>query len=101
HGLVSVVSLQPISRVEIWGDSGLLAILTPPNGSAKSFATSFDVASSGLTWLVARTTGVASGWHVVPAPGLFAQTSPVYLEAAPNAHTTQGITYSRTDAATY
>jgi len=103
HGTVSVVCKLPISRVEIWGDSGLLSILTPPNGTAKSFTTSFDVASSGLTWLVARTTGVASGWHVVPAGGLFAQTAPVYLEAAAAAHSrsSQGITYTRSDAAEY
>ncbi len=103
HGTVSVQCLLPISHIEIWGDTGLLNILTPPNGVAKSFATSFDVASAGLTWIAARTTGIASGWHVMPANGLFAQTAPVYLEAGAAAHdrATQSVTYTKSDAAQY
>ncbi len=103
HGDVSVRCLLPISRVEIWGDTGLLTILTPPGGAAKSFTTSFDIASSGLTWVVARATGLASGWHVQSAPGLFAQTAPIYLEAGAAAHdrSPQNITYTRADAAQY
>jgi hypothetical protein len=103
HGTVSVECLLPISRIEIWGDTGLLNILTPPNGVTKSFSTSFDVASSGLTWIAARTTGIASGWHVMPANGLFAQTAPIYLEAGAAAHNraTQNVTYTKSDAAQY
>ncbi|HEU4928267.1 MAG TPA: CehA/McbA family metallohydrolase [Candidatus Krumholzibacteria bacterium] len=80
-GTISVVCRLPITRVEIWGDPGLLQSLTPPNGSAKSFTSSFNVPSPGVTWLVARVTGPAPGWHVVSANGLFAQTSPVYVDA--------------------
>lgn len=102
HGEVSVVCRLPIQRIEIWGDPGLLRILTPPIGSAKSFSTSFDIASAGLTWVVARVTGAAYGWHVVGANGLFAQTAPVYLE--PNASAqleTRGVSYTRAEAAAY
>ncbi len=82
NGTISVVCRLPFTRVEIWGDAGLLQSLTPPNGSAKSFTSSFAVPSPGLTWIVARVTGPASGWHVISANGLFAQTSPVYIEAS-------------------
>lgn len=102
HGSVSVVCRLPFERIEIWGDTGLLRVLTPPNGSAKSFTTSFDVARAGLSWLVARVTGPASGWHVVTAGGLFAQTAPVYIEGiaaqSPTAHATS---YTRAQAAAY
>ena len=97
HGTVSVTCRLPFQHVEIWGDLGLLRTLTPPNGSAKSFTTSFDVARAGLTWVVARVTGTASGWHVVTAGGLFAQTAPVYIEPS-------GVplsSYTRVEAATY
>lgn len=81
HGNISVVCTLPITRVEIWGDPGLLQSLTPPNGSAKSFTTAFDVPSPSVTWLVARVTGPNLGdWHAVSANGLFAQTSPVYIQ---------------------
>jgi len=97
HGTVSVTCRLPFQHIEIWGDLGLLRTLTPPNGYAKSFTTSFDVARAGLTWVVARVTGPASGWHVVTAAGLFAQTAPVYIEpsGAPLA------SYTRGEAAAY
>ncbi len=97
QGSISVVCRIPITRVEIWGDPGLLQSLTPPNGSAKSFTTSFNVPSPSVTWLVARVTGPAMGkWHVVSANGLFAQTSPVYVQ---HASPTNGLT--RAAAAEY
>jgi hypothetical protein len=102
HGTVSVTCRLPFQRVEIWGDLGLLRVLTPPGGSAKSFTTSFDVARAGLTWVVARVAGTASGWHVVSAGGLFAQTAPVYLEssAAAQSYVTMA-SYTRGEAAAY
>ena len=97
HGTVSVVCRLPFTRVEIWGDPGLLQSLTPPNGSAKSFTTAFTVPSPSVTWLVARVTGPAlNRWHAVSADGLFAQTSPVYID---HVNPTNGLT--RTAAAQY
>lgn len=102
-GTVSVVCRLPFQRIEIWGDLGLLRTLTPPNGSAKSFTTSFDVASAGITWVVARVTGPATGWHVVSAGGLFAQTAPIYIEptAAALSQGAQSASYPRVQAAAY
>ncbi len=103
HGTVSVRCRLPIQRIEIWGDTGLLNMLTPPNGSAKLFTTSFDIASAGLTWVVARAVGTASGWHAVPVGGLFAQTAPIYLErdVASREPETRGVTFTRAEAAAY
>ncbi|HXV13005.1 MAG TPA: CehA/McbA family metallohydrolase, partial [Candidatus Krumholzibacteria bacterium] len=102
-GTVSVRCRLPIHRVEIWGDTGLLDSMTPPNGTAKSFTASFDVASAGLTWVVARVLGLASGWHAIPAGGLFAQTAPIYLErsTAMRDPETRGVSYTRAQAAEY
>ncbi len=102
-GTVSVRCRLPINRVEIWGDTGLLRAMTPPNGTAKSFTASFEIASAGLTWVVARVLGLSSGWHVVPAGGLFAQTAPVYLErsTALREPETRGVSYTRAQAAEY
>jgi len=80
QGNVEVTSNLPIDRVEIIGDTGTLAMLIPPGGPAKTFASSFQIDPDEITWVVARVTGPATGWHVVSAGGLFAQTSPVYLE---------------------
>lgn len=102
NGTVSVRCTLPIQRVEIWGDTGLLSTLVPPNGSAKSFSTSFQVAQSGLTWIVARATGSAFKWHVVTAGGLFAQTAPIYIEPEGGLYpATQGVSYTRVQAAQY
>jgi hypothetical protein len=81
-GAVSVVCAAEFQRVEIWGDTGLLAVFMPPNG-AKVFSTSFSVARPGLTWIVARVTGYSQEWHMIPVGGqLFAQTAPIYLESS-------------------
>jgi len=100
HGTVSVVCRLPFQRIEIWGDTGLQRTLTPPNGSAKSMTSSFDVASAGLTWIVARVTGAASGWHIVTQDGLFAQTAPIYLERDP-LQIEAGVSYTRLAAAEF
>ena len=90
--------MPAIDRVEIVGDTGILAVLVPPGGPAKTFASSFQIDPDGITWVVARATGPASGWHVVSANGLFAQTSPVYLEeTAPS----PGVSATRESAAGY
>jgi len=98
QGSVEVTSSLPIDRVEIIGDTGPLAVLVPPGGSAKTFTSSFQIDPAEITWVVARVTGPASGWHVVSAGGLFAQTSPVYLEAAAPP---QSGSATRTAAASY
>ncbi len=81
HGTISVVCRLPIQRVEIYGDMGLIEVLIPPGGMAKSFTSSFAVGRSGLTWLVARVTGAGSSPFVMSANGLFAQTAPVFIES--------------------
>ena len=83
HGSVSLQSGFPVSKIAIFGDTGLLKVIYPPGGPARSIAASFDIASAGLTWVVARATGTTSQWHVVSAGGLFAQTAPVYIEDGP------------------
>lgn len=106
QGNVEVTCSLPISRVEIIGDTGTLAVLMPPGGPAKTFTSSFQFDPDGITWVVARVTGTASGWHVVSAGGLFAQTSPLYLEetGAAAGHTgsaPQSGSATRTAAANY
>ncbi len=103
QGTVSVVCRLPFNRIEIWGDTGLIDLITPPNGSAKSFTSSFTVATAGLTWVVARVTGMSSGWHPVSANGLFAQTAPIYLESSAAVRTLspQGVSYTRAAAAEF
>jgi hypothetical protein len=103
HGTVSAVCRVPFNRIEIWGDTGLQRVLTPPNGTAKSFTTSFDLARAGLTWVVARVAGSTQSWHVVTAGGLFAQTAPIYVEAtaAAQQRVTQGVSYTLAKAAAY
>jgi FlgD Ig-like domain len=105
QGSVAVTSSLPIDRVEIIGDTGTLAVLVPPGGPAKTFSSSFQIDPNAITWVVARVTGPASGWHVVSAGGLFAQTSPVYLEgtASGPGHTDspQSVSATRKAAASY
>ncbi len=78
QGSVSVQCAVPFTKIEIIGDTGVLSVLQPP-APAKSFATTFTIPASGISWVVARATGSVSSWHLIDANGLFAQTAPVYI----------------------
>jgi len=78
QGSVWVRCALPFTKIEIIGDTGVLRVLQPPS-PAKSFSTTFTIPRSGISWVVARATGPVSGWHVIDANGLFAQTAPVYV----------------------
>ena len=78
QGSVWVKCALPFTKIEIIGDTGVLAVLQPP-APAKSFSTTFSIPRSGISWVVARATGPATGWHAIDANGLFAQTAPVYV----------------------
>jgi hypothetical protein len=85
QGSVSVTCVLPMQRIEIIGDTGLLAVIHAPGAGAKTIAGSFAVSRAGLTWVFARASGVSSSWHAITPGGLFAQTGPVYLTPDPAA----------------
>ncbi|HEX6790031.1 MAG TPA: CehA/McbA family metallohydrolase [Candidatus Krumholzibacteria bacterium] len=97
---VSVVCALPMSKIEIIGDPGVLAVIQAPGGSAKSITAAVDIPRGGLTWVAARVTGILTGWHPVDAAGLFAQTAPVYL-ALPAGTSPRGAGGPRVMAALY
>jgi hypothetical protein len=80
-GHVHVVCADPMERVEIIGDSGVLTTILPPaEGDGREINRSFAIEPTGLKWVAARVVGVAEGWHVMSAGGLFAQTGSIYFE---------------------
>jgi len=82
-GHVSVSCVKPIAAVEIVGPAGVLATLTPAAGSdARFLSADFTVDPAYGGWIVARVTGTGSGWHPIATNGLFAQTAPIYVDAA-------------------
>ncbi len=78
-GSVSAVCIDPLTKVEIIGNGSVLLEILPA-GDQRSVSGTFQVDRAAVKWIVARVTGLASGWHVIPAAGLFAQTGPVYIE---------------------
>ncbi len=84
RGSVLVTCALPLQKVEIIGNTGLLEVIHAPGGSARTISGWFTVPRAGLSWVVARATGSALGWHVVSVHGLFAQTAPVYITPAAN-----------------
>jgi hypothetical protein len=80
-GHVHVVCAEPMARVEIIGDSGVLTTILPPaEGDGREINRSFAIEPTGLKWVAARVVGVAEGWHIMDAGGLFAQTGSIYFE---------------------
>lgn len=76
---VAVVCARPFARLEVIAGSAIVGQVDLPPGTT-SLDTTLSVDPGGAGWVVARVTGPASGWHVIGANGLFAQTAPVYIE---------------------
>ena len=76
---LSVVSAVPVQLVELIGDGEVLVSRAAP-GDGRNFSCSFSFDPTGLRWVVARVSGPANEWHLIPAGGVFAQTAPVWME---------------------
>ena len=80
NGSVKVACTVPFDKVEIVGNTGVIATLTSPTGWVRHLEQSFTINPFGLTWVVARVNSYNSGnWHLWPTSQLFAQSAPVYL----------------------
>jgi hypothetical protein len=80
-GSVSVACRVPMETVEIIAENRVVAVFEPPVGSTgREISGSFTIPADSVRWVVARVTGADPGWHIIGAPGLFAQTGPIYIE---------------------
>lgn len=80
RGRVIVESAFPIEKVEIIAEGDVMETFMPDQKQVGAlFRGSFVVPTDSIRWIVARVTGPASS-GVIGATGLFAQTSPIYIE---------------------
>lgn len=99
-GSVAVECRVPMERVEIIAEGRVIATLEPPvGGNGKEISGTFEVPADSVRWVAARATGAYEGWHVIGAPELFAQTSPIYIEYLD--HSTEFVYPKQREAAFY
>lgn len=80
-GSVRVRCAAPLERVDIIGDGMIIGALFPEPGSDSTrISGAFSIATDSIRWIVARAIGSHRAWNIVGAPGLFAQTNPIYIE---------------------
>lgn len=82
-GTVTAWCQLPMDTLRIIANGEVLHTFLPDPDSL-SFSAEFTVDPSQATWVIARVNGNANEWHPAPAPGLFAQTAPIYLQPAPS-----------------